>query len=154
MDRGRAALRHTVIGGRRIAEWRAGIVDLVVADEDDAAVRPLERAHPVVATGKPGAVVEHHGRLRVVEGSVLEPLRQPQPNLAVPLVGDRAQAAERRLAARSGGKLHEALERTAECGHPRRGCDSLQECPPVHSTHAAVLHSSSPGRPRDDTEAA
>ena len=51
------------------ARWLAGwrVVELVVAHEDDVAIGPGERAHPVVPAGQRGAVVERYGEFRVME---------------------------------------------------------------------------------------
>ena len=101
LDRGRAALGHGVVRLGGVAEGRARVVDLVVADERDVAPRPpaAERGHAVVAAGQHGPVVERHRGLGVVEAPVREPRGEVEAHDAVAGVGHRRQHGSGRPAA-------------------------------------------------------
>ena len=77
-----AFLAATLIGLLFAAQWvlasaavgrphrRAGVVDLVVADQDHVSVTAAERSHPVVTTGQRCSVVEAISQRVIFENSL------------------------------------------------------------------------------------
>ena len=114
------------------AERGPGAVDLMVADQDIAAVHAGERPHAVMTTWQYGqqVAIDQHGVLRVMKGAVLEALGEMQPDRVddlVTLVDDRTQRAEGRATQRRGRSRHEARERPRQRDATSDGSTSLEE---------------------------
>ena len=124
-----------VVGLAR-AERRAGVVDLVVADQHDVARRPApERGHAVVAAragscrrrARPGSRCRGTSGTGTPRAATAGPRRR---------AGRGSPAGRGRMAAAGGRRqLDEAPERSAQGDHPGRRGGSTQEFPPIHRTH-------------------
>jgi hypothetical protein len=114
----------------------------VVADEHDVAVATAERTHAVVATGQCRPVVQHDRELGVVEGAVLEVLRQPEPYHPVAQVRYRAEFANTRSIVvgerRTGDK---AGKRSTDHGATRHGGGALEDAASIEFDHRVSLGS-------------